>query len=354
MCTPLQLILDHVYNSGQTVDLSNAQIEDKEAAILAEILKVNETITNLNLKNNKITDIGASALLEACEVNNKIVVIDLDGKCSRFVKEKIKEQVVKNLDTQKNASSSADTSVAIKFLQENQVIEFNDDEIKDKVAIGSGSFGLVLKANWRGVTVAIKGLKYLLDLQNDGDKKLLEGFAHEGKLMATLHHLNIVKFYGTIESSPFFVMEFVEKGALSNLIRDRKTMHWDWTTRLIVAKDVTQGLKYLHEKNVIHRDMKSPNVLINKKLRAKISDFGISRIMDSTLTKGIGTLNWMAPEVICHQNYGLAADVYSLGMIFWELVEEKIPFAFYGERIIGLAYSEKKKKPLMINTHLPA
>eukprot|EP01126_Amoeba_proteus_P008356 TRINITY_DN1308_c0_g2_i3.p1 TRINITY_DN1308_c0_g2~~TRINITY_DN1308_c0_g2_i3.p1 ORF type:complete len:232 (+),score=55.60 TRINITY_DN1308_c0_g2_i3:912-1607(+) len=100
---------------------------------------------------------------------------------------------------------------------------------------------------------------------------------------------------------------------------------------LIMAIQISRCVNYLHECDIIHRDLKSLNLLINKFLEIKICDFGLSRVIDKNvpMTSNVGTVAWVAPEIINQKkrNYTEKADIYSLGVILWELISRQMPFA---------------------------
>lgn len=115
-------------------------------------------------------------------------------------------------------------------------------------------------------------------------------------------------------------------GTLSDLIHSRRGL----LDFFQIVKDVAMGMNYLHLCSVIHRDLKSGNILIDSHGLVKISDFGLSCLLDngstSDLTAETGTYRWMAPEVIRHEPYSSKADVYSFGIVLWEMIAKDQPF----------------------------
>jgi len=101
-----------------------------------------------------------------------------------------------------------------------------------------------------------------------------------------------------------------------------------WKLRLQVALDTARGMTFLHLGRIIHRDLKSPNLLLDAKYRVKVADFGLARTKAiNTMTGQCGTFQWMAPEVIGSNHYTEKADVFSFGIILWELVARQVPYA---------------------------
>jgi serine/threonine protein kinase len=125
------------------------------------------------------------------------------------------------------------------------------------------------------------------------------------------------------------VLEFMAGGDLKDhLARTASDELFSWELKILCAEDILNGLDYLHSLNIIHRDLKSRNVLLDQFLHAKLMDFGVSRhvLGDSTMTQAVGTYRWSAPEVLRGSRYSVAADMYSFGVILSELASHKVPF----------------------------
>ncbi|THU62651.1 hypothetical protein C4D60_Mb01t07330 [Musa balbisiana] len=193
--------------------------------------------------------------------------------------------------------------------------------------IGQGSCGTVYHALWYGSDVAVK----VFSKQEYSDEVIFS-FRQEVSLMKRLRHPNILLFMGAV-TSPHrlcIVTEFLPRGSLFRLLQ-RNTMKLDWRRRTLMALDIARGMNYLHHCNppIIHRDLKSSNLLVDKNWTVKVGDFGLSRLKHETCltTKtGKGTPQWMAPEVLRNEPSDEKSDVYSYGVILWELVTEEIPW----------------------------
>ncbi|XP_042437186.1 probable serine/threonine-protein kinase DDB_G0282963 [Zingiber officinale] len=192
--------------------------------------------------------------------------------------------------------------------------------------IGQGSCGTVYHALWYGSDVAVKVFS-----KNEYSDDLIVSFRQEVSLMKRLRHPNILLFMGAVASPNrlCIVTEFLPRGSLFRLLQ-RKTK-LDWRKRILMALDITKGMNYLHHSNpiIIHRDLKSSNLLVDKNWTVKVGDFGLSRLKHETYltTKsGKGTPQWMAPEVLRNEPSDEKSDVYSYGVVLWELVTEKIPW----------------------------
>eukprot|EP01042_Synura_sphagnicola_P036592 gene36592-biopygen10918 len=160
----------------------------------------------------------------------------------------------------------------------------------------------------------------------------LREFEAEAQIMKELRHPNIVQFLGyCISPRPCIVMEYMPRGSLHQLLRNRQAEIL-WDVRMRIALDITRGLAYLHAENIVHRDIKSMNVLLTEG-KACLADFGLARVKTDTLavstrsTQAAGTLRWMAPELFSPRAvYTRKSDMYSLGWVLWELASRRIPF----------------------------
>lgn len=193
--------------------------------------------------------------------------------------------------------------------------------------IGQGSCGTVYHGLWYGSDVAVK-----VFTEQEYSTELLDEFRREVALMKRLRHPNIVLFMGAVTSPAHLsiVTEFLPRGSLFRLLH-RNTQGMDLRRCSRMALDIARGMNYLHHSNppVVHRDLKSSNLLVDKNWTVKVADFGLSRIKHATFltTKsGKGTPQWMAPEVLRSEQSDEKADVYSFGVIMWELATGKVPW----------------------------
>lgn len=122
------------------------------------------------------------------------------------------------------------------------------------------------------------------------------------------------------------MFEFMQNGTLTDLIRSHKVP----IDFFRIAAEIAMGMNYLHLCSIMHRDLKSGNILLDAHGTVKISDFGLSCVLDLSgshdLTAETGTYRWMAPEVIRHEPYSTKADVYSFGIVLWEMITKDQPF----------------------------
>ena len=118
-----------------------------------------------------------------------------------------------------------------------------------------------------------------------------------------------------------------ERGSLYQLLHDPQ-LHLSWPTVLGMALDVARGCRHLHASHILHRDLKSGNLLVTAEWRILIADFGLSRVISrhQTMTGGLGTYQWMAPEVLARQRYSEKADIYSFSIVLWEMAARRLPY----------------------------
>ncbi|CAI5724144.1 unnamed protein product [Hyaloperonospora brassicae] len=192
--------------------------------------------------------------------------------------------------------------------------------------IGEGAFGKVHEGKWRNKSVAVK-LLICQDLRSD----ILNEFQSEVEIMSVLRHPNICRLLGACMEPPHraLVVELLQRGSLWGVLRmNRKSIDQEMRSRFIY--DTAKGMSYLHhfERPILHRDLKSPNLLVDKNFNIKLSDFGLARVKAhvQTMTGNCGTVQWMAPEVLGNQKYTEKADVFSFGIVIWEIVTGECPY----------------------------
>ena len=172
-------------------------------------------------------------------------------------------------------------------------------------------------------------------MEQDIHPERLKEFLREVAIMKSLRHPNIVLFMGAVTQPPklSIVTEYLSRGSLYRILhRHGARENLDEKRRLSMAFDVAKGMNYLHKRNppIVHRDLKSPNLLVDKKYTVKVCDFGLSRLKANTFLSSktaAGTPEWMAPEVIRDEPSNEKSDVYSFGVILWELMTLQQPWS---------------------------
>lgn len=210
-------------------------------------------------------------------------------------------------------------------LNENFIIDYNELTFEKK--IGEGGYGRVSLGKFSGIDVAIKEYG-----RTKLDTKRAEDFVKEIEVISNLRHPNIVLCMGACihQGKYLMITEYLEEGSLFDHLHTKHTKI-DENTMFTIIEDIALGMTYLHGRKVLHCDLKSSNILIDSTWNVKLCDFGLSRVKYKSdkkrfLNQRVGTPHWMAPEILRGEKYDEAADVYSFGMILWELVTGEIPY----------------------------
>jgi predicted Ser/Thr protein kinase len=232
--------------------------------------------------------------------------------------------------------------------------EVLSDRYELQELVGTGGMSSVYRAHDRLLerTVALK----VLHEQYTGDEEYVERFRREARSVATLSHPNIVTVIdrGEHEGRQFIVFEYVEGENLKRLIERRGPA--PVTTALELAMQIARGLSFAHQQGLIHRDVKPQNVLMNGDGQAKVTDFGIARSLDvkhgMTQTGTVlGTSDYIAPEQAQGQRVGEHTDVYSLGVVLYEMLLNEVPFP--GENFVAVAMRHINEEPPSIRDKRP-
>ncbi|PRW39272.1 Serine threonine- kinase CTR1 [Chlorella sorokiniana] len=208
--------------------------------------------------------------------------------------------------------------------------------------VGRGSFGSVYLAEWKRIPVAVKLLVSQEAIQRgqlELPEKVVRDLHAEAAMMNRMRHPNIVQFLGLVTVPPALVTEYCSRGSLYSCLAaahdyPAAAAQLTWQRRLAMAADAGAGLLYLHSRNIIHRDVKSPNILVDADWHAKVADFNLSKMLEGARSEAVRTSSdgvtnplWLAPEVIDGKKATAASDVYSFGMVLYELLTWRLPWS---------------------------
>lgn len=224
--------------------------------------------------------------------------------------------------------------------------------------IGGGGMAIVYRAvdTLLGRTVAIK----MLRPQYAGDEEFVNRFRQEAQAAARLSHPNIVNLYdvGMTENEYYIVMEYVDGPTLKDLIVDRAPLPIQEAVQL--TSQICEALEHAHEHHIIHRDIKPHNILLTKSGMVKVADFGIARavtgttIADRQATSVLGSVHYFSPEQARGGNTDVKSDIYSLGVVMYEMLTKQLPFS--GDSPVSVALKHLREgfiEPRQINSSIP-
>ncbi|XP_062247990.1 raf-1 proto-oncogene, serine/threonine kinase a isoform X2 [Platichthys flesus] len=212
--------------------------------------------------------------------------------------------------------------------------EIEASEVYLNSRIGSGSFGTVYKGKWHG-DVAVKILKV-----TNPTPEQFQAFRNEVAVLRKTRHVNILLFMGYMTKDNLaIVTQWCEGSSLYQHLHVLET-NLKIIQLIDIARQTAQGMDYLHAKNIIHRDMKSNNIFLHEGLTVKIGDFGLATVKarwsgSLQVEQPSGSILWMAPEVIRMQDnnpYSFQSDVYSYGIVLFELMTGELPYALLANR----------------------
>eukprot|EP01103_Thecamoeba_quadrilineata_P000089 TRINITY_DN10069_c0_g1_i1.p1 TRINITY_DN10069_c0_g1~~TRINITY_DN10069_c0_g1_i1.p1 ORF type:complete len:846 (+),score=173.55 TRINITY_DN10069_c0_g1_i1:106-2643(+) len=224
------------------------------------------------------------------------------------------------------------------------------DQVECLSTIAKGGFGEISRGVYRKKNVALKKAfnPHSLDI------------LREMTFLGLLQHPNLLKCYGgSLEAEGLIVMELAHQNLREFLHNQAESKcPFDWEQILEFSSEIANVLKYLHSLDIIHRDLKSANLMVmtrpnvnDKCPRIKLIDFGISRVRSSSsdMTKAAGTVAWMAPEVIIGSKYDAKADIYSFAIVAWELASRELPFHQYqkGDYALGNEITKSFARPVI-------
>ncbi len=324
-------------------NLNNANNENEEQIEIKKMMQ--KVFINSSIKNDIIINREKFKIIDSLETKITEMETYLKSREEMIKELKIVEeslskennQIINNslsLSTSKDNSNVNQSREINKIIPDTTIARGFDNTFEISVEeieflsedIGKGTFGEVKRGIWRKENVAVKFLKEDMHVQED----ILKTFIEECNMLKNLRHPNILLFMGAGTKGPsyFIVTEFCDSGNLFELLHHYSNYELSWEERRRIALEIARGMNYLHsfQPPIVHRDLKSMNVLLDKNLQVKIADFGSSKFLDVSMSKQKGTFQWMAPEVIRTNTYTEKADVFSYGIILNEIAMRKPPY----------------------------
>ncbi|XP_042067317.1 serine/threonine-protein kinase STY8-like isoform X1 [Salvia splendens] len=245
------------------------------------------------------------------------------------------------------SQSILEEAIAAQRNSEDWEIDWRLLKIGEKIA--AGSCGDLYRGVYLCEDVAVKVLK-----SEHLNNSLQAEFEQEIAILRQVQHDNVVRFIGACTKLPhlYIVTEYMPRGSLYEYLHENHSA-LKLPQLLKFAIDICKGMEYLHQKNVIHRDLKTANLLMHTSNVVKVADFGVARFQNNggVMTAETGTYRWMAPEVINHQPYDQKADVFSFAIVLWELVTAKVPYDNMTPLQAALGVRQGLRPELPINAH---
>ncbi|GMI82357.1 hypothetical protein like AT5G58950 [Hibiscus trionum] len=199
--------------------------------------------------------------------------------------------------------------------------------------------------------VAVKIIRVPDDDNGDLSDRLEKQFNREVNLLSRLHHRNVIKFIAACRKPPVYcvITEYLSEGSLRAYLHKLDDKSLPLKKLVTIAVEIAHGMEYIHSQGVIHRDLKPENILIDQEFHMKIADFGIAceEAYCDLLADDPGTYRWMAPEMIKKKSYGRKVDVYSFGLILWEMVAGTIPYEDMNPIQVAFAVVNKNLRPVI-------
>ena len=333
---------------------------------------VREFLTSFRTNFNRLTKELELSRMPPCPINRDQEIVDDQADAETLI-EKITEvlqsdewnsqqseqtkNLVEKLNVLKKRVAEMDEGLSStgKFLTPEEMAaglaefkkwELDKTDLVYQRKIGTGGFGEVF-SGYQASSGKIVALKKIQAVQFTSYN--FELLKREIQIAAELSHFAILPFVGVVLTPPFVIVtEYMSGGSLFNRLH-RDPIPIPPTKLTIIALGVAAGLAYVHSKNMLHRDVKSLNILLDADDFPKICDFGLSRVVtrDSFMTPNIGTPQWTAPEVLESKAYDEKADVYSFGIMLWEMLTRDIPFRGMKEHQIVAAVAKNNYRPVI-------
>ncbi|KAK6263048.1 hypothetical protein QUC31_008864 [Theobroma cacao] len=277
-----------------------------------------------------LTRIGDSTAGLACQGNGNELELEFPNMDASEMEDEVQKHTDgKNFSSLGESIGSQGSSSSKGDNESNSIVdcEIQWEDLHLGEEVGQGSYAIVYRGIWNGSDVAVK-----VYFVGEYKESTLLDYKKEIDIMRKLRHPNVLLFMGAVYSQErlAIVTEYLPRGSLFKILH-KNNQALDLRRRMKMALDVARGMNYLHHRNppIVHRDLKSSNLLVDRNWNVKVADFGLSRWKNATFltTKsGRGTPQWMAPEVLRNEPSNEKSDVFSFGVLLWELVTVSIPW----------------------------
>ncbi|CAM6106661.1 unnamed protein product [Calypogeia fissa] len=306
----------------------------------------------------------------------EVFVVDgWTGKKPDDLRQAVLEALNNRLNPRLTAKAGMDVQLrtAVEGLAyEDWTINFENLQIGER--LGGGCSGRLYKGKYLSQEVAIKIMELDdMNVENESGTlrtvpaaELLQMFKQEVSIMRLVRHKNLVQFIGACSNWPklCIVTELMAGGSVRDVIQSKGT-GLEMPAALKVLRDAARGMDFLHRRGIVHRDLKAANLLIDEHDVVKVCDFGVARLKPAVLSSFVagnwtaemtaetGTYRWMAPEVLEHKPYDHKADVYSFGIMIWEVVTGEVPYAGLTPLQAAIGVVQRNLRPTMPETAPP-
>ncbi|KAB2088786.1 hypothetical protein ES319_A03G022400v1 [Gossypium barbadense] len=326
----LKASIQNHFDSSSMAENAILSVEKHTSPTLVEERSVVDSSREYNGKFS-VTGITEPTAGLACQVNeNELDLEFLNMDASEMEDESQKQTDGKGFSSLGNSTGSQESQSSKGDNNEsNSMIdcEIRWEDLHLGEEVGQGSYAVVYRGIWNGSDVAVK-----VYFAGEYKESTLLDYKKEIDIMRKLRHPNVLLFMGAVYSQErlAIVTEFLPRGSLFKALH-KNNQALDVKRRMRMALDVARGMNYLHHRNppIVHRDLKSSNLLVDRNWNVKVGDFGLSRWKNGTFltTKsGRGTPQWMAPEVLRNEPSNEKSDVFSFGVILWELMTVSSPW----------------------------